>query len=519
MPIPRSFLLCVVAGAVSIAGVAACTPARDVVGPPAPTVGGTATTSTALVAATTTTGVPGPAWYSEVAASGRPFPGAAVQGLLTFRGNPTRSWYGSGPVPRAPVELWRYPQGGGMCGTSSEFGETSQWCGTGWTGQPAMWTASGAWSALGARTLVAFGAYDYGVHVLDATTGRPAVSTFRTGDLIKGSVSIDPDGYPLLYTGSRDGYLRIIALDRPEPVELWRFHAEDVQPTMWNDDWDGSPLVVGGLLLQGGENSRFHAFRLQRGYGTDGKVTASATLAFHTAGWDDQLLAESGTPAMSIENSVALAGTTVYFSNSAGLVQGWDLAGLTTATGPTNPSLPRTFRFWMGDDQDASIVVDAEGFLYAAAEYERSTARATAVGQFVKLDPRKPDNPVVWAMPLRTGGVPSGVWATPALHRDIVIVTTNAGEVLGVDRATGAVRWELGVAGPAWSSPVVVDDVLIQGDCGGVLRAWDVRDTRVAPPLLWSIKIGGCIESTPAVWDGRIVVGTRSGQMVAVGDR
>ncbi len=160
MPIPRSFLLCVVAGAVSIAGVAACTPARDVVGPPAPTVGGTATTSTALVAATTTTGVPGPAWYSEVAASGRPFPGAAVQGLLTFRGNPTRSWYGSGPVPRAPVELWRYPQGGGMCGTSSEFGETSQWCGTGWTGQPAMWTASGAWSALGVRTLVAFGAYD-----------------------------------------------------------------------------------------------------------------------------------------------------------------------------------------------------------------------------------------------------------------------------------------------------------------------------------------------------------------------
>jgi len=516
---PRPLRTVVIVGVATVLGVAACTPARDVAGAPSTTEVVAASSSTALVAAPTTTGVPRPAWFSDVATSGSPFPGAKVDGLLTFRGNPTRSWHGGGPVPKAPAELWRYPQGGGLCGTSSEFGETSQWCGTGWTGQPAMWTASGAWSALGARTLVAFGAYDYGVHVLDAATGRAVVPTFRTGDLIKGSVSIDPDGYPLLYTGSRDGFLRMIALDRPEPTELWRFHAEDVQPTMWNDDWDASPLVTGGLLLQGGENSRFHAFRLQRGYGADGKVTAAATLLFHTAGWDDQLLAESGTPAMSIENSVALAGTTVYFSNSAGLVQGWDLAGLDDASGATGRTPERTFRFWMGDDQDASIVIDEQGFLYAAAEYERSTARATEVGQLVKLDPRRPDDPVVWSLPLRTGGVPSGVWATPALHRDLVIVTTNAGEVLGIDRASGAVRWQLDVAGPAWSSPVVVDGVLIQGDCGGTLRAWDLRDTRVAPPLLWSIRIGGCIESTPAVWDGRIVVGTRSGQVVAVGDR
>ena len=38
------------------------------------------------------------------------------------------------------------------------------------------------------------------------------------------------------------------------------------------------------------------------------------------------------------------------------------------------------------------------------------------------------------------------------------------------------------------------------------------------PPLLWSVTVGGCIESTPAVWNGRIYIGTRAGRIHAVGD-
>ena len=48
-----------------------------------------------------------------------------------------------------------------------------------------------------------------------------------TGDIIKGSLSIDPDGFPLLYTGSRDNKTRIVALDS-EPVEtLWSIDSKD----------------------------------------------------------------------------------------------------------------------------------------------------------------------------------------------------------------------------------------------------------------------------------------------------
>ncbi|MDD9369002.1 MAG: PQQ-binding-like beta-propeller repeat protein, partial [Acidimicrobiales bacterium] len=69
-----------------------------------------------------------------------------------------------------------------------------------------------------------------------------------------------------------------------------------------------------------------------------------------------------------------------------------------------------------------------------------------------------------------------------------------------------------------WQSAVVVDGVLIQGDCEGGLHAYDLSDTTVAPPELWSVDLDGCIESTPALWHGRLFVGTRGGQFYAIGD-
>jgi hypothetical protein len=35
---------------------------------------------------------------------------------------------------------------------------------------------------------------------------------------------------------------------------------------------------------------------------------------------------------------------------------------------------------------------------------------------------------------------------------------------------------------------------------------------------LWTVELGGCIESTPAVWKGGIWVGTRGGRFFALAD-
>jgi len=456
---------------------------------------------------TTTTEAPLPPFDGWVnpASSGRPY-SDEVEGLLTFRGSPTRSWYGTGPMPKDPQILWSYPgESGGLCGTSIDGSGAQTWCGTGWTGQPSVWERDdGTW--------LAFGAYDYGVHFLDPVTGEDRIPPFETGDIIKGSVSIDPDGYPILYTGSRDNEYRALSFQGEEPVELWRFNAEAVSPTLWNDDWDGSGLVVDDYLFEGGENSQFHIWKLNRGYDADGTVTVDPELVFNTPGWDQELLSYITDNQVSIENSVAISGNTVYFSNSGGLVQGWDISGLKQGVTPT-----RNFRFWTGDDTDASIVIDDEGFLYVASEYERGNARSTEVGQIMKLDPTKPDDPLVWSVKDQGGGK-TGVWGTPAIWKDMVYADTNGGRVLGIDRATGEIVWEKKLPGPTWQSPVVVDDVLVQGDCEGVLRGYDVSDTRVDPPELWSVQLEGCIESTPAVWKGRLFVGARGGRFYAIGD-
>lgn len=247
----------------------------------------------------------------------------------------------------------------------------------------------------------------------------------------------------------------------------------------------------------------------------------SPKLVFNTPGWDAELLAELGDRNVSIESSVAVREDTVYFANSRGLVQGWDLSPLRSGSGSGTGSgigatPTRTFRFWTGGDTDASVVIDDEGMLDVASELDRGNEREAAVGQLVKLDPSKPDDSVVWSVP-DTGPPPHVFWATPVLHRDLVVAVSDGGRVIGVDRTTGRVRWERRLPGPTWQSPVVVDDVLVQGDCAGVLHAYDVSDTPVESSELWSVQLEGCIESTPTLWRGGIYVGTRAGWFYALG--
>jgi outer membrane protein assembly factor BamB len=450
----------------------------------------------------------------EAAEPSAPLPqpiNTAFEGLTTFRGNATRTYYGEGPIPTSPEILWEYPRGGGLCSESIDQHGSRLWCGTGWTGQPnVVETDKG-------RTEVRFGAYDRGVHFIDAKTGREVRNTFFTGDLIKGSVTSDPDGYPLLYTGSRDDYFHVLALDRGKtPVELWSLSADSAPNPVWNNDWDGSALVIDDYLLEGGENSWFYVVKLNRDYDKSGKVTVDPEIDVMAPGFDDQLFAELGDDNVSIEGSVAFHDGVAYFANSGGLVQGWDISDVLEG----GNKYRRVFRFWTGDDTDASVVIDRDGYLYVASEHERLNARAADVGQLMKLDPRRKKKPLVWSVPVPSEGGAGGLWATPALYGNAVYATTNSGRLLAVTKGHGRIAWELQLHGPTWSSPIAVDDTLIVGDCGGKLHAYDVHRPLKGPPKeLWTVSLPGCIESTPALWKGRIYVGTRGGKFYAIGDR
>lgn len=433
----------------------------------------------------------------------------AFPGLTTFRGNATRSYYGQGPLPTAPSVLWRYPSSGGLCSESTNLGVTKVWCGTGWTGQPNVIVHDDGVVEL------RFGAYDAHYHFLNARTGDPMRSDVVTSDLAKGSATSDPDGFPLYYAGSRDNYLRIIALDRPQPEVLWRINADAAPNPVWNDDWDGAPLIIGDYMLEGGENSWFYVIRLNRHYDAQGLVQVDPKVEVLVPGYDDALFDAIGDEDVSIESSVSFFDGVAYFVNSGGLVQGWDISDVLNG----GDEYERVFRYWVGDDTDASVVIDQDGFLYVARHGERGTARDRDVGDLIKLDPSRPNDPLVWSVAVTGSSAEGGgIWATPALYEGAVYVTTNYGQLLAVDQKTGEVRWTVDMPGPTWGSPVPIDDQIVVGDCDGVLHNFDISNPLTPPEELWTVELEGCIESTPAVWDGVLYLGTRGGPMYAIGD-
>jgi hypothetical protein len=434
-------------------------------------------------------------------------PWGSTPGLTMFRGNPTRTFYGTGPISDTPTELWSYPESG-MCSESTNLGATTVWCGMGWTGQPAVWERPDG------KTELIFGAYDRSIHFVDAETGEDLRPEFPTGDIIKGSVGIDPDGYPLLYSGSRDNKLRIIALDRDEPTELWSLDAYAVEG-IWNDDWDANPLIIDDIMYEGGENGWFFAYQLNRGYDSNGTVTVDPDVLFSMRTWDQELVDKSGTN-VSVENSAAAYEDRVYFANSGGRIVGLDVSNIRSGEAPV------VFDYYAGGDIDASLVIDADGFVYASIEYEPSqmssveSSRNLEVGQLVKLDPYTDGDPRVWGLDLSVAGSDSGLWATPALHEGLLYTNTHQGSLIVVDTADGEIVWQDGTVGwHSWSSPSIVDDTLVVATCVGEVRGYCGARTP-DPQRMWTITPGeSCLEATPAVWKGAIYIGSRDGYLRA----
>jgi outer membrane protein assembly factor BamB len=435
-------------------------------------------------------------------------------GLTTFRGNATRDYYGEGPLPQHPQILWRYPASGGLCSRSSDLSGVNTWCGTGWTGQPNVIVRKDG------TIEIREGAYDDNYHFWNGRTGQPLRPDLHTGDLAKGSATSDAQGYPLYYAGSRDNHLRVIALDRSKPTVLWSTNAHDVPHLIWNDDWDGAPLEIGDYLLEGGENSWFYVIRLNRHYDANGLVAVNPKIVMQVPGWDHQLFQQVQDQDISIEDSVAFYKGVVYFSNGGGLVQGWDISNILRG----GRQYRRVFRFWDGDDTDASIVIDKAGYLYVSRHIEENVARPEsmprdhALGGLMKLDPNNPRNPVVWSVPIGNFDPDGGSLSTPALYKGVVYDAGTDGELVAVDQQTGRVYWRINQGSQTWASPVTIDNQLVLGDCKGGLHDYDISNPRVAPTIRWTVKLDGCIESTPAVWHGMLWLGSRGGEFYGIGD-
>lgn len=430
-------------------------------------------------------------------------------GILMFRGNPFRNFYGTGPISNeVPNILWRYPKEP-MCAISYVANLAKQWCGNGWTGQPTVWEHNGI-------TEIIVNAYDKGIHFINAETGLETRPTFYTNDIIKGTVTIDPD-YPILYSGSRDNFYRAIALDRDIPTELWKIEARK-QDGVWNDDWDPNGIIVNDILYTGSENGWFHAIKLNRGYDANGKVTVNPIEVFKYPTYADGYINLVGDEDLSIESSPLLVGSVIYIANSGGRIMGFDTEIIERNI--ENGSAPTVFDFWTGDDTDATLVADEEGFIYAVVEHDRDNERNREVGQIIKLDPKmyqRGAGPFVWGIKVPEKGiVEGGVWATPVVKNNRLYVATNPGDVMIIDTKDGTILDKKYIGDHAWSSPVLIDNNLIVASCRGIVYNFNISNDKLNEVWQKQIPGGACIESTPAVWNGQIFFGSRDGYIYSI---
>ncbi len=100
-------------------------------------------------------------------------------------------------------------------------------------------------------------------------------------------------------------------------------------------------------------------------------------------------------------------------------------------------------------------------------------------------------------------------FATPAITAAWVVACSSDGNVMGLDRATGALRWKFDTKGDPYSPVIVADRVVVAAD--GTLFLLRLADGVV----LWSQKVGDEI-TAPAVVRDTILVGNEDGSVVAV---
>jgi outer membrane protein assembly factor BamB len=123
----------------------------------------------------------------------------------------------------------------------------------------------------------------------------------------------------------------------------------------------------------------------------------------------------------------------------------------------------------------------------------------------------------LWGLDLTAGSEEAGTWSTPAVYEGVVYNNTMQGSLIAVDAETGEILWSDEVGWHSWSSPAVVEGTLVTATCMGDVRGYSLADPK-APVQSWSVELGEtCLESTPAVWDGVIYIGSRDGYLRALG--
>ena len=297
-----------------------------------------------------------------------------IKGITTFRGNNYRDTasYGTVNVSENKLEkIW-----------TKTIGKTDNWTGIGWNGQPSIIT----WDENVKKqmniyekfkekenfTEVIYGGLDSYVHFYDLETGEETRDKIKIASSIKGSVTIDPRGYPLLYVGQgidtnsgdivRMGYYIFSLIDGNE---LYFIDGRDKYAYFNWGAFDGNPVIDGetDTMFLPGENGVIYIVKLNTNYN---KENGSIEISPNTTRYRYTINGK----AAGTENAMTIYRNYAYSINNNGYIQCLDLSTLTPV-----------WIHYMEDDCDATLGLEEENgkiMLYAACEVDKRKQNAPA---------------------------------------------------------------------------------------------------------------------------------------------
>lgn len=354
--------------------------------------------------------------------------------VLMFRGNPSRTFYGTGPLPEKPELKWTVPMKG------RQLGDGKVWEGTGWSGQPVKW---------GPRVYV--GSQNFNIYAMDAETGAVEWK-YRGGRMFKSSLCFYKGR---LYTGCVDNLLHCV--DAETGKKVWAFATPN--------DLDSSPCVYEDRLYFGGECGYVHCVDPQ-----SGKLI-----------WKKFLGGLEGPPGSNgVESSPTLADGRLWAANYSG-----DLYCLDAKTGGV------IWKARTHGDTDASVVAWDE-FVFAAAEEESPRLRCFAkedgaevwsfsnglgfwstpavVGEKIYIGGQ---DSKLHCLEARTGkpvwsfDTDAAVWSSPAVVDGKVVFGSYDHHLYMVDADDGKPIWKYKTSERVLSTPCIVDGTIWVGNSGG----------------------------------------------------
>ncbi len=426
-----------------------------------------------------------------------------------------------------------------------DCGEDGVWAGIGWTGMPLIvqWDDTvrpflGVYDEFKTKegfTEVIYPAMDGNIYFKELSTGKNTRAPLHLGVVTKGTATLDPRGYPLLYTGqgimstsdegTRGAWFRVVSLI--DNSVIWDFGGRDpFSPREWQA-YDSSAMVDAetDTLIVAGENGVLYTVKLNTAFDSiNGTVSVSPdalTKYRYSAngygnGDDDRQ--------WGIESSPVFWKNYAFFTDNGGYLQCVDLN-----------TMQIVYAKDVTDDGDGGLVLEED---YEAGTLYLYTANAVATqdgisGGYGKNYHRKINaltGEIVWekAWDASSGSSTTngGTLSTPHVGHgaieDLVIYNSSCipttvngeavvgGRIVAYDKKTGQVVWSHEQAADYWSSPVVIYDAaenayLLQCDRGGILTMHDARTGEV----LTTIDLGSRIDATPAVFNNMLVVGTR----------